>query len=88
MFMVDAMFSRGFSGGIVLAIRDGVPNFELVGMIKLVSAHSSFVLTPEKDGGGDLVFDPAVPYTGGSLCRTKNRGGIRDHASRLDRIDM
>lgn len=63
MFMVDAMFGRGFSGGIVLAIRDGVPNFELVGMIKLVSAHSSYVLTPEKDGG-DLVFDAAVPYTG------------------------
>jgi hypothetical protein len=62
-FMVDAMFSRGFSGGIVLAIRDGVPNFELVGIVKLVSAHSSLVLTPEKDGG-DLVFDPAVPYTG------------------------
>jgi hypothetical protein len=62
-FMVDAMFSRGFSGGIVLAIRDGVPNFELVGMVKLVSAHSSLVLTPEKDGG-DLTFDPAVPYTG------------------------
>jgi len=70
MFMVDAMFSRGFSGGIVLAIRDGVPNFELVGMIKLVSAHSSFVLTPEKDGG-DLVFDPAVPYTGAIYVERK-----------------
>lgn len=70
MFMVDAMFSRGFSGGIVLAIRDGVPNFELVGMIKLVSAHSSFVLTPEKDGG-DLVFDPAVPYTGAVYVERK-----------------
>jgi hypothetical protein len=63
MFMVDAMFSRGFSGGIVLAIRDGIPNFEFVGMIKLVSAHSSFVLTPEKNGG-ELVFDPTMPYTG------------------------
>jgi hypothetical protein len=70
MFMVDAMFSRGFSGGIVLAIRDGVPNFELVGMIKLVSAHSSLVLTPEKDGG-DLVFDPAVPYTGAVFVERK-----------------
>jgi len=69
-FMVDAMFSRGFSGGIVLAIRDGVPNFELVGMIKLVSAHSSFVLTPEKDGG-DLAFDPAVPYTGAVYVERK-----------------
>ena len=77
MFMVDAMFSRGFRGGIVLAIRDGIPNFEFVGMIKLVSAHSSFVLTPEKDGG-ELVFDPAVPYTGEVFVerRTEVESGI------------
>jgi hypothetical protein len=62
-FMVDAMFSRGFSGGITLAIRDGVPNFELVGIVKLVSARSSFVLAPEKENG-EVVFDPAIPYTG------------------------
>jgi hypothetical protein len=76
-FMIDAMFSRGFSGGIVLAVRDGVPNFELVGMVKLVSAHSSLVLTPEKDGS-DLSFDPAVPYTGEIYVerRTEVESGI------------
>lgn len=81
-FMVDAMFSRGFSGGIVLAIRDGVPNFELVGMVKLVSARSSLVLTPEKDGG-DLVFDPAVPYTGEVFVerRTEVESGITQAVS-------
>lgn len=81
-FMVDAMFSRGFSGGIVLAIRDGVPNFELVGMIKLVSAHSSLVLAPEKDGG-DLVFDPAVPYKGEIYVerRTEVESGITQAVS-------
>jgi hypothetical protein len=62
-FMVDAMFSRGFSGGIALAIRDGVPNFELVGIIKLVSAHSSFVLTPTRENG-DFTYDPSMPYKG------------------------
>jgi hypothetical protein len=62
-FMVDAMFSRGFSGGIALAIRDGVPNFELVGIIKLVSAHSSFVLTPTRENG-DFAYDPSMPYKG------------------------
>ena len=62
-FMVDAMFARGFSGGIALAIRDGVPNFELVGIIKLVSAHSSYFLTPMKENG-DVVYDPSTPYTG------------------------
>jgi hypothetical protein len=81
-FMVDAMFSRGFSGGIVLAIRDGVPNFELVGMIKLVSAHSSLVLTPERDGG-DFVFDPAVPYKGDVFVerRTEVESGITQAVS-------
>ena len=81
-FMVDAMFSRGFSGGIVLAIRDGVPNFELVGMIKLVSARSSLVLTPEKDGG-DLVFDPTVPYKGEIYVerRTEVESGITQAVS-------
>jgi hypothetical protein len=81
-FMVDAMFSRGFSGGIVLAIRDGVPNFELVGMIKLVSAHSSLILIPERDGG-DLVFDPAVPYKGDVYVerRTEVESGITQAVS-------
>ncbi len=62
-FLVDAMFSRGFSGGVALAIRDGVPNFELVGIIKLVSARTSYVLTPGREDG-DLVYDPSVPYAG------------------------
>jgi hypothetical protein len=69
-FLVDAMFSRGFSGGIVLAIRDGVPNFELVGIIKLVSAHASYVLTPEKENG-EVVYDPAVPYSGSVYVERK-----------------
>lgn len=69
-FMVDAMFSRGFSGGIALAIRDGVPNFELVGIIKLVSAHSSYILTPEKENG-ETVYDPAVPYDGAIYVERK-----------------
>ena len=69
-FMVDAMFSRGFSGGITLAIRDGVPNFELVGIVKLVSARSSFVLSPQKENG-EVVYDPAIPYTGAVFVERK-----------------
>jgi hypothetical protein len=57
------VFSRGFSGGIALGIRDGIPNFELVGIVRAVSAKSSFILTPRLDG--ELPeFDPTVPYTG------------------------
>jgi hypothetical protein len=74
---VDAVFTPGFSGGIALAIRDGVPNFELVGIVKLVSGRSSFVLVPPvEDGMPD--YDPLVPYTGDLyvLKRTEIEYGI------------
>ncbi len=47
-FLVDAPFNKGFSGGIVVAIRDGIPNFELVGLMNSVSAESELILVPEK----------------------------------------
>jgi hypothetical protein len=62
-FLIDALFNRGFSGGIILAIRDGVPNFELVGMAKSVSAKNQYFLTPvplnDKSG-----YEPNFPYAG------------------------
>jgi len=61
-FLVDAASNRGYSGGPVLAVRDGVPNFEFVGIVRQVSAHSSFVLVPEREEG--LEYDSGVPYTG------------------------
>jgi hypothetical protein len=62
-FLVDAVFNRGFSGGIALGVRDGVPNFELVGIVKLVSGHPDYVLTPAP-ADGVPEYDPGVPYTG------------------------
>jgi S1-C subfamily serine protease len=62
-FLMDAVFNRGFSGGVVVAIRDGVPNFELVGMVKLVSASSEYVLAPSEESGA-VGYDPREPYTG------------------------
>ncbi len=64
-FLVDAASNRGYSGGPVLAVRDGVPNFELVGIVRQVSAHSSFVLVPEREEGRD--YDPGMPYTGSAF---------------------
>ena len=43
-FLIDAVFNKGYSGGIVLAIRDGVPNFEMVGMIKSVPRKVNIIL--------------------------------------------
>lgn len=45
-FLIDAVLNRGSSGGIVLAVRDGVPNFELVGIISWMPAEHTNVLTP------------------------------------------
>jgi hypothetical protein len=62
-FLIDALFNRGFSGGIILAIRDGVPNFELVGLAKSVSAKNEYLLTPST-ASGKLDYNPSYPYDG------------------------
>lgn len=62
-FLIDALFNRGFSGGIVIAVRDGVPNFELVGMVNTVSASFKYILVPEgPDGASEFI--PKIPYKG------------------------
>jgi hypothetical protein len=62
-FLVDALFNRGFSGGIVLAIKDGVPNFEMVGLASSVSADFEFSIIPPEDIERSG-FDPRIPYEG------------------------
>lgn len=62
-FLIDAVFNKGFSGGIVLAIRDGVPNFELVGLVNSVPITRQFVVTP-KNPSRRRVYNPIVPYKG------------------------
>ena len=69
-FLTDAVFNRGFSGGIVLAIRDGVPNFELVGMMKLVPGRQQYYLTPAKEGE-QVEFDPNVPFKGNIYAESR-----------------
>ena len=62
-FLVDALFNRGFSGGIVLAIKDGVPNFELVGLASSVAADFEYNIIPPEDIERSG-FDPRIPYKG------------------------
>lgn len=68
-FVVDAVVSPGSSGSIALAIRDGVPNFELVGIIKMIPAQFSYVLSPEKEGS--VEYDPLEPYRGAVFVQRK-----------------
>lgn len=69
-FVVDAFFNRGFSGGIILAIKDGIPNFELVGMIKSVPAEYEYVMKPFSSGDHEN-YSPFVPYTGSITVERK-----------------
>jgi hypothetical protein len=60
-FLIDAPFNTGFSGGLILAIKDGVPNFEIVGLGKSVSANYEYFLKPAK-GRHEMVYNPNLPY--------------------------
>lgn len=62
-FLIDAVFNRGFSGGIVLAIKDGIPNFELVGLVNTVPASKEYFLVPEKNEEEHL-YSSEIPYKG------------------------
>jgi hypothetical protein len=59
-FLIDALFNRGLSGGILLAVRDGVPNFEVVGITTSAAAETETVLVPERNES----YDETIPYEG------------------------
>jgi len=69
-FLIDALFNKGISGGIVLAIKDGVPNFELVGMAKSVAASYENILIPEEESHVKR-YNPNTPYTGNVFVKVK-----------------
>jgi hypothetical protein len=62
-FILDANFNEGFSGGIILAIKDGVPNFELVGMVKSMFGDIEYILKPS-DNFNYSKHNPLFPYSG------------------------
>ncbi|GBD89396.1 hypothetical protein BMS3Abin04_00101 [bacterium BMS3Abin04] len=62
-FWVDANINKGFSGGLVLAIKDGIPNFELVGIVKSAPGKTDYYLKPETAEQFPLVNNK-IPYTG------------------------
>ena len=61
-FVLDAVVNRGSSGALVLAIKDGVPNFELVGIVQWVPEEETNILTPKKLKNNEA-YNPIVPYT-------------------------
>ena len=67
-FLVDAVINPGFSGGLVLAIRDGVPNFELIGMVQWVPEEEESLIYPENLKTKSS-YNPVVPYEGDLFVR-------------------
>lgn len=67
-FLVDAVINPGFSGGLVLAIRDGVPNFELTGMVQWVPEEEENLIYPE-NLKVKTSYNPVVPYEGNLYVR-------------------
>ncbi|MGC9364385.1 MAG: S1 family peptidase [Fidelibacterota bacterium] len=62
-FIVDALFNRGCSGGLILAVRDGVPNFEFVGIARSAAAEYEYVVRPSKNFD-QTKHDLNFPYGG------------------------
>ncbi len=71
-FLVDAPFNKGFSGGIALALRDGPPHFELVGLINAVSADRITYLAPA-EGVLQKGFKIGREYEGPPIVKEENR---------------
>jgi hypothetical protein len=62
-FLLDAVVNKGYSGGIVLAIKDGVPNFELVGIVQWVPEEENNIIAPSKRKD-DEPYNSLIPYEG------------------------
>lgn len=60
-FTVDALLNKGFSGGILLALRKDIQAFELVGMVKTVNSSREDFLKPAAERNSSLDF---LPYKG------------------------
>ncbi len=81
-FVVDATFNPGVSGAPVLAIRDGIPNFEWIGIATASAASTEYVLSPDiEDRPADS--DLPVEYEGTVYLTRKRtlRYGITTCAS-------
>jgi hypothetical protein len=62
-FLLDAGFKPGYSGGAIIAVRDGVPNFEIVGIIKAAKGSVEYMVSPTHEGER-FEGDVSVPYQG------------------------
>ncbi|TNE74688.1 hypothetical protein EP331_00960 [bacterium] len=48
-FLTNAYMNKGFSGGLVVAVRGDVPNFEWVGVASAISSEYEYSIVPNKN---------------------------------------
>ena len=68
-FLTDALYNKGISGSPVFALRDGVPNFEWIGMAKSASAENFLYLQPDRQSLGAV--NSENPYMGNTYVQQK-----------------
>jgi S1-C subfamily serine protease len=69
-FMIDALFNKGFSGGLILAISPDSPHLEMVGLARSVSADYGYYLIPTKSYN-EYQYDERFPYEGHLFVKMK-----------------
>ena len=62
-FIINATMFKGVSGGPIIAIRDGAPNFELIGIANALSANQKIAIRPNPDIEKDSI-NPTQAYQG------------------------
>lgn len=70
-FLVSGAMYRGISGGPVFALRDGVPNFEMIGMVFAVGGETHPELQAEKKYSKES-YTISQPYTGQIFVQNKH----------------
>ncbi len=60
-FLTNAYMNKGFSGGLIVALRGDVPNFEWVGIASAASSEHEFVIVPNKNQ--EAYFEEGQMYT-------------------------
>lgn len=70
-FVTDILFNPGFSGGAVVAIRGGMPDFEWVGMARSTSASREWFVVPDEVQAEEHF--PDLPYKQDLFIEQKNR---------------
>ncbi|MFP4546705.1 MAG: serine protease [Fidelibacterota bacterium] len=63
-FYADSPFNRGFSGGLVIGILDGVPNFEVIGIATSAAAEFYQYLSPRVNNEAEDFKVTFEPYEG------------------------